>query len=99
MSTSARSLRFWPPALTYIVAILSTALVIGVNIVIREWWGVDPSLALFLCAVVFAAWVGGPGPALLATALTIVAFDYFFLPPIYSFALASKEIARLVLFA
>jgi|tagenome__1003787_1003787.scaffolds.fasta_scaffold20990010_14 PAS domain S-box-containing protein len=100
MSTSALSSRFRSPlALTYILAILSTAVAIGMNVVIGRWWGVDPSLSLFLCAVVFAAWVGGPGPALLATALTILTFDYLFLPPIYSFALATKEIARLMLFA
>src|SRR5215213_9773495 len=100
MSTSALSSRFRSPrGLTYLVGIFSTALAVGMNVVIRQWWGVDPSLSLFLCAVVFAAWVGGPGPALLATALTILAFDYLFLPPIYSFALPTKEIARLLLFS
>jgi PAS domain S-box-containing protein len=36
---------------------------------------------------------------LLATALSFSAFDYYFLPPMHSVAVASKDIPRLVLFA
>jgi PAS domain S-box-containing protein len=99
MSTSALSSRFESSVgFTYVVAVLSTAVAVAMNVAIQRWLGVNPSLSLFLCAVVFAAWVGGPGPALIATALTILAFDYLFVPPIYSFALGAKEIARLLLF-
>ena len=47
----------------------------------------------------FAAWTGGAGPALFATALSILTFDYFFLHPIYSFALQLKDVPRLAFFA
>ena len=55
-------------------------------------------VSLFLCAIMFVAWFGGLGPALFATALSILAFDYYFVSPVNSFAIAFKDIPRLVLF-
>jgi PAS domain S-box-containing protein len=61
---------------------------------------------LMLCAVIFAAWLGGFGPALLAIALALFAFHYYLLPPINSFtwkynlfAVAISEAPRLILFS
>ena len=45
------------------------------------------------------AWRGGTGPALFATALAILAFDYFFLLPARSFAFRFEEVPRIALFA
>jgi PAS domain S-box-containing protein len=59
----------------------------------------DSPVSLFLCAVMFSAWFGGAGPGLLATALSALAFYYYFLPPIYSLAAKPEEIPRLVVFA
>ncbi|HWX53289.1 MAG TPA: ATP-binding protein [Verrucomicrobiae bacterium] len=56
-------------------------------------------VSLFLCAVMFSAWFGGIGPGSLATALSTVAFYYYFLQPIYSFSAKPEEIPRLVVFA
>jgi PAS domain S-box-containing protein len=47
----------------------------------------------------FSAWFGGVGPGLLAVFLSVLAFDYAVLPPIYSLALKTDEIPRLVIFA
>jgi PAS domain S-box-containing protein len=47
----------------------------------------------------FVAWTSGTGPAIFATALTTLSFDYFFLPPLYSFTIEVQDIPRLVLFA
>src|SRR5712664_213326 len=55
-------------------------------------------VSLFLCAIMFTAWFGGVGPGLLATALSTLAFDYYFLPPMYSLAAKPGEIPRLVIF-
>jgi PAS domain S-box-containing protein len=55
-------------------------------------------VSLFLCAVMVSAWLGGLGPGLLATALATLAFDYYFLEPLYSFALKSEELPRTVIF-
>jgi C4-dicarboxylate-specific signal transduction histidine kinase len=66
---------------------------------IEDRWQSVPHVSLFLCAVMFSAWLGGIGPGLLASVLAILAFDYYFLPPVYSFLLYPSEISRLLFFA
>jgi PAS domain S-box-containing protein len=46
----------------------------------------------------FVAWASGAGPALLAVALTILAFNWFFLQSAHSFSFEVGELARLVSF-
>jgi len=58
----------------------------------------DAPVSLFLCAVILSAWFGGVGPGLVATALSALAFNYYFLPPIYSLGPKPDEIPRLVIF-
>jgi PAS domain S-box-containing protein len=55
-------------------------------------------VSLFLCAVIFSAWLGGAGPGLLAAALSALAFYYYFLHPIHSFAAKPEDIPRFVIF-
>jgi len=56
-------------------------------------------VSLFICAVMFSAWFGGFGPGLVATVLSILAFQYYFVPPIYSIAVERNEIPRAIVFA
>jgi K+-sensing histidine kinase KdpD len=86
----------------YGVAVLAVAAAVGVGRVVDSFFQAAPFVSVFLCAILLAAWVGGPGPGLLATGLSILAFDYFFLSPVHSFLAASNEISRLsrlILFA
>jgi signal transduction histidine kinase len=55
-------------------------------------------VSLFICAVMLSGVVGGFGPSMLATVLSLLAFKYFFVPPIHSRAVATAEIPRLVVF-
>src|SRR5271155_556860 len=88
-----------PVILNYGIAILSVAAALAIDVALNQLFGVDPSVSLLLCAIILVAWVGGTGPAILATALTLLAFAYFFLQPTHSFALQPREVPRLVLFA
>jgi PAS domain S-box-containing protein len=100
MPTPAPSWRSKSPViLNYGIAVLATTVAVVVDVAFNRLWGINPTVSLFLCAIMFVAWVSGTGPALLATVLTILAFDYFLLEPIYSFVLDTREIPRLVLFA
>lgn len=57
-------------------------------------------VSLFFCAVMFSAWCGGLRPGLLAAALSLLAFKYYFAAPAYSLAVVdTREIQRLLLFA
>jgi C4-dicarboxylate-specific signal transduction histidine kinase len=58
----------------------------------------DAPVSLFLCGVMVSAWLGGIGPGLLATFFSALAFDYYFVPPVYSFVPLRAEIPRLVVF-
>ena len=90
----------WPklPAIwSYWIAIVSVA----AALIISRWPKLhlqDAPVSLFLCAVILTAWFGGLWPGLLATALSAVAFYYFFLPPIYSLNAKPEEIPRFTIF-
>jgi len=90
----------WPKPVaiwSYGVAVLSVA----AALIISQWPPLHLEAApvsLFLCAVILSAWFGGVGPGLLATALSGLAFYYYFLPPIHSWHAKPGEIPRLVIF-
>jgi light-regulated signal transduction histidine kinase (bacteriophytochrome) len=53
-------------------------------------------LAFFLFAVALTAWQAGSGPAVLSIVLAAICFDYFFLPPLYSFNLGRQDVPAVV---
>jgi transcriptional regulator with PAS, ATPase and Fis domain len=55
-------------------------------------------VSLFLCAVMFSAWLGGVGPGLLASVLSAVAFYYSFLSPLNSLTAKPAEMPRFFVF-
>jgi PAS domain S-box-containing protein len=87
-----------PPAIWgYGIAVLSVPALLFIS-----WWPAlhlrDAPVSLFLCAVILSAWFGGAGPGLLATALSTLAFYYYFLPPTQSLDAKPEEIPRLFIF-
>ena len=98
-----RSSPRWPSIsgviLSYAVAVLAVAAAVVTGLLVDRFLQTAPFVSLFLCAILFAAWVGGAGPGLLATGLSILAFDFFFIPPRYSFTVESDDIIRVALFA
>jgi signal transduction histidine kinase len=57
----------------------------------------DPTV-LLLMAVVLAAWFSGLWPALLASVVATLGFDYYFTPPLYTFTLDLVHLPRLAVF-
>jgi PAS domain S-box-containing protein len=88
-----------PPAgLRYGAAIAAIAAAVAVGTLLQP--ALAPVASLLLCGVLFAAWFGGLGPGLLAITFGLLAFDYFFLPPLYSLAVQDyNDVLRLILFA
>jgi PAS domain S-box-containing protein len=89
----------------YAVAVLSVIAAIAATDLTTRLLDAEPIALLMLCAVIFAAWVGGFGPALLAIALALFAFHYNMASPSNSFAwkhnllaVGISEIPRLLLF-
>jgi signal transduction histidine kinase/CheY-like chemotaxis protein len=89
MSTSpSKSLR-------YFVAIASTAIAFSTRFLLKSALGDVAPLLMFTLSVVVSAWYGGLGPGLLATALSALLGDYFFIQPFYSFRLHAERIEEL----
>jgi PAS domain-containing protein len=82
----------------YVVAVLAVAAAVAVGLLVDRFLQSAPFVSLFLCAILFAAWLGGLGPGLLATGLAILTFDYFFIPPMHSFATGVQGGLRVALF-
>jgi PAS domain S-box-containing protein len=101
--------RSWPQAHRisyYAMAVLSVAVAIIAAELTTRFLHTEPIASLMLWAVIFAAWFGGFGPALLAIALALFAFHYYLVPPINSFtwkydlfAASISEVPRLILFS
>jgi len=52
-----------------------------------------PFLFLFFAAVMVSAWFGGTAPGFFAVLLSTIAVDYFFVSPVYSFAINATELS------
>src|SRR5882757_657606 len=99
----------WPEARDvsrYAMAVFSVAVAIIAAELVTRLLQAEAIALLMLCAVIVAAWLGGFGPALLAITLTLLAFHYYLVPPINSFAWKHNpfaadisEVPRLILFS
>jgi K+-sensing histidine kinase KdpD len=54
--------------------------------------------AIFFCAVMLSSWYGGFLPGIFAALLASLALDYYFIPPIHSFAVYPSEVLQLAAF-
>ena len=70
------------------IGLVGLALVIA--LLVQEW-GVRVFLFSFYAAVVGAAWIG-TGPGVVAVVLSVVAVQYFFTPPEWSFDIAPEDV-------
>jgi signal transduction histidine kinase len=74
----------------YIAAIGLVGLALVIALVVQEW-GVRVFLFSFYAAVVGAAWIG-TGPGVVAVVLSVVAVQFFFTPPEWSFDIAPEDV-------
>ena len=82
-----------PLILRYAFAVLLAAGAIG----FEQWMQSGATVSLLLCAIIVSTWFGGVGPGLLAVAVALVGFIYFFVPPTNSFAVDPEHSTRVVL--
>jgi PAS domain S-box-containing protein len=67
----------------YGFAVLAVTVAVLVTLASR-WLGLTSRSAAFLAAVLLTGWYAGTGPLVLALVLSTFAFDFFFLPPLYT---------------
>jgi C4-dicarboxylate-specific signal transduction histidine kinase len=70
----------------YGTALVFVALALGLERLLQHLFPY-PFLLLFFAAIIASAWSGGAGPGVFAVVISILAVDYFFIPPLYSFAI------------
>jgi two-component system, OmpR family, sensor histidine kinase KdpD len=73
----------WP----YAVALLAAAVALGVGELIQPFLGIENVDLVFLTVVVAVAVRYGLWPSLLATVASSLCYNFFFLPPIYTFTI------------
>jgi len=83
----------------YGLAVLSVGVALGASLLVEHFHFRVPSALLLLFAVAISSWYGGTGPAALAVVLSLMSFSYFFVPPIYSLAVAPSELPYFIVFA
>src|SRR5689334_2135965 len=85
-------------AVRYGLAVLMSALALFLTFWIRTFADTE-TFDLFHGVVFLSALYGGLGPALLAAFLSIVACDYFFIPPLLHFSYSNTCFVLLAVFA
>jgi two-component system C4-dicarboxylate transport sensor histidine kinase DctB len=87
-----------PVALRLAVAVFITASALALAELIP--YSADPShFSLFFIAVMLSSWFGGLEAGLLATVLSAIALDYFFISPTYTIELDGNALLRLGAFS
>jgi PAS domain S-box-containing protein len=89
----------WRRLQRYWFAVLSVAVAVGAGLLLDYFGFRDATVPLFICASAISSWYAGPGPGVLAVVLCSLAFDYFFVPPLYTLYIAASEIPYFVIFA
>jgi C4-dicarboxylate-specific signal transduction histidine kinase len=80
----------------YAVAALS----VGIATVITLKLGsvIKHTSTLFFCSVMLSSWYGGLGPGVFAALLSVIALDYYFIPPLYALGISLEEAPDMVVF-
>jgi two-component system sensor histidine kinase KdpD len=71
----------------YLVALLAVAIALGGGKLIYPWTGIENVDLVFLTAVVGVAVRYGLWPSLFASVIASLCYNFFFLPPIYTFTI------------
>ena len=82
----------------WLLGLVAPAAALGLTLLLQPVLDQAPSPP-FGAAVLVVAWIGGFGPALVATAVSMLALDYYFLAPAESLAVRPGDLVWLLLFA
>jgi two-component system sensor histidine kinase KdpD len=75
----------------YIGSTAAVAVALGIAALIERFIGLQSISLVFLMAVLASAIVWGLWPSLLAGLLSVLAYNFFFIPPLYTFTIADPE--------
>ena len=75
----------------YLGSLACVAGALAMALVLRDVLGITSIALAFLTAVLVSAVMYGLGPSLLACLASMLAYNFFFLPPLYTFTIADPE--------
>ncbi len=75
----------------YLGAAAFVAAALAIGVVLQQFLAVSNIGLVFLTAVLAVAATYGPLPSLLACVLSVLAYNFFFLPPLYTLTIADPE--------
>ncbi|MBK7644337.1 MAG: sensor histidine kinase KdpD [Planctomycetes bacterium] len=76
------------PLREYPLALVPVALAVLVGMATRESLNIADHAMINLLALLISASIAGRGPAFVATLASVASFDFFFIPPYYTFAVS-----------
>jgi C4-dicarboxylate-specific signal transduction histidine kinase len=82
--------------LSYVVAVVSVGIAAVITIELGST--VKHTATLFFCSVMLSSWYGGLWPGVFAALLSVVALDYYFIPPLYALGISLKEAPDVIVF-
>ena len=78
----------WPP---YAYALITVAICTGIAWAMFPYFAFSNLIMVYLLGVIVVATRYGRGPSLLASLLSVGAFDFFFVPPYFTFAVSDTQ--------
>ena len=82
----------------YGIAVVCVAIALGASLAAQHYGFRDVALPVLALSIAVTSWHAGPGPSVLAIGLCTASFSYFFMEPIYSFEISSRELPYLLVF-
>jgi len=83
----------------YLLALPAVATALGINWLVAPHLSLLPPFLTFVAAVMLTAWYGGFASAIFATALSGMAINYYFIPPLYAWSLKPADAGTIIFFA
>jgi two-component system, OmpR family, sensor histidine kinase KdpD len=77
----------WP----YVVSLLLVSAAIPIALALHQFLGVGNIALVFLTAILISAVLRGLWPSLFGCLIAVLAYNFFFLPPLYTFTIADPE--------
>src|SRR6201981_2938380 len=81
---------------SYAVAAISVGIAAGITLKLGSV--IKHTATLFLCSVMLSSWYGGLWPGVFAALLSVVALDYYFIPPLYALGISLEEAPDMIVF-
>jgi C4-dicarboxylate-specific signal transduction histidine kinase len=83
-------------SLSFLVAVIS----VGIPVIVTLKLGtvIKDAATLFFCSVMFSSWYGGLWTGFFSALLSVVALDYYFIPPLYALGLGPAEAPDMIAF-